>query len=77
MTYSIFCYSDAGAGLAQKLCELLGLSPEHVHTTEKHVKDYGCTCHKSISGDMKELFSGSDALIFIGAAVRFRMTFMF
>lgn len=68
MTYSIFCYSDAGAGLAQKLCGLLKLSPEHVHTTEKHVKDYGFTCHKSISGDMKELFSGSDALIFIGAA---------
>ena len=68
MTYSIFCYSDAGSELALKICELLRLGPENIHSTAKFAQKYGFTSHNSISSDIGELFTGSDALIFIGAA---------
>ena len=68
MTYSVFCYSDAGSELAVKLCGLLGLGLERVHSTAKFADRYGFTAHESISKDMEGLFRGSDALVFIGAA---------
>ena len=68
MTYSIFCYSDAGSELAIRLCSLLKLSNDNIHSTAKFAQRYGFTSHESISADMEGLFRESDALIFIGAA---------
>lgn len=68
MTYGIFCFSDAGAGLALRLCEMLRLDTCDVHSTAKYAEKYGFTAHVSISADMGDLFRGKDALIFIGAA---------
>ena len=68
MTYGIFCFSDSGAGLALRLCEMLRLDTCDVHSTAKYAEKYGFTAHVSISADMGDLFRGKDALIFIGAA---------
>lgn len=68
MTYSIFCYSDAGSELAVRLCEKLGLSLSCVHSTAKFADRYGFTPHASISKEIEPLFKESDALVFIGAA---------
>ena len=68
MRYSIFCFSDAGAVLAQKLCGLLGLGADCVHSTARFAEKYGFTAHEKISAGMGELFSLSDVMIFIGAA---------
>lgn len=68
MTYSIYCFSDAGARLAVRLCALLQLDTENVHSVSKYADQYGFTAHEKISAAMKDLFSSSDVLIFIGAA---------
>ena len=67
MRTSFFCFSDSGAKLAERLCFVLGVHKECVHSTVKFASEYGFTPHKSISGDMETLFEESDALIFIGA----------
>ena len=53
MKVSVFCFSDSGAVLAGKLCQLLGLGQ-------------ACFC-RGIAADMGKLFAENDALIFIGA----------
>ena len=53
MRTSLFCFSESGAALADKLCQLLGLEKNCIH--------------RNIPDDMGTLFSGNDALIFIGA----------
>ena len=53
MKASIFCFSGSGAELAGKLCRLLGLERDCIHT---HLAD-----------NMGTLFAENDALIFIGA----------
>ncbi len=53
MKVSVFCFSDSGAVLAGKLCQLLGLGQD-------------CIC-RGIADDMGKLFAEKDALIFIGA----------
>ena len=53
MKASVFCFSDSGAVLAGKLCQLLSL-------------DQACIC-RGIGVDMGKLFAENDALIFIGA----------
>ena len=68
MTYSIFCFSDAGASLALKLCEMLRVDKLNVHSTPKYAGKYGFTEHETISSATGDLFRESDALIFIGAA---------
>ena len=68
MTYSIFCFSDAGASLALKLCEMLRVDRLNVHSTPKYAGKYGFTEHETISSATGDLFRESDALIFIGAA---------
>ena len=67
MKTAVFCFSDAGAGLAEKVRSLLRLPPAAVHSTEKYAEKYGFTAHEKISADMGELFSENGALIFIGA----------
>ena len=57
MTYSIFCFSDAGARLAVRLCSLLQLDTENVHSVSRFAEQYGFTAHEKISASMKELFS--------------------
>ena len=68
MKYSIFCFSDAGASLALKLCEMLRVDRVNVHSTPKYAGKYGFTEHETISSAAGDLFRESDALIFIGAA---------
>ena len=53
MRISLFCFSDSGALLAEKLCSQLGLEKDCIHT---HIAD-----------NMGVLFGESDALIFFGA----------
>lgn len=53
MKISLFCFSDTGAELAGRLCRLLGLEKDCIHTR--------------IGGGMETLFKESKALIFIGA----------
>ena len=49
----VFCFSDLGAELAGKLCQLLNL-------------DQACIC-RGIADDMEKIFTENDSLIFIGA----------
>ncbi len=73
MKTALFCYSDAGAALAKRLCGLLGEDVSCVHSISKYASEYGFTAHESVCGDMEKLFYGNDALIFIcacGIAVR-------
>ena len=67
MKTCLFCFSDSGARIAIKLCEVFGLVPEDVHTIPKFAVKYGFSSHGSVCADMKELFENNDALIFIGA----------
>ncbi len=67
MKTAIFCYSAAGAEVANRLRELLVIDASCVHTLEKYAGRYGFTVHESISKDMGKLFGENDALIFIGA----------
>lgn len=67
MKICLFCFSDAGAKLAEKLCTLLGVEKARVHTVEKFAVPYGFTAHRKISEAMGALFAENDALIFIGA----------
>lgn len=53
MRAALFCFSDSGIAIAQKLCTLLG-------------QDKNCI-HRRITTDMGALFSDNEALIFIGA----------
>ena len=53
MKATLFCFSDSGAAIADKLCQLLGLEKDCIH---KHIHD-----------KMGTLFSENEALIFIGA----------
>ena len=53
MKACLFCFSDSGAALADKLCQLLGLEKNCIH--------------RNIPDDIGTLLSGNDALIFIGA----------
>ena len=68
MKICIFCFSDAGAELAARLCGALELDRENVHTLAKFAGAYGFTAHDSVKEDMEDLFSRHEALIFIGAA---------
>jgi len=68
MRYSIFCFSDAGAALAIRLCEVLRLDRRDVHSTPKYAGKYGFSEHAAVSSAVGDLFNESDALIFIGAA---------
>ena len=67
MNYCLFCFSDSGAKLAERLCELLSLKKCRIHTIDKFAQAYGFTPHKSLSADMGELFTQNDTLIFVGA----------
>ena len=67
MKINLFCFSDSGALLAQRLCSELDIQPEYVHTVPKFAEKYGFTAHASVCADMGYLFENSDALIFIGA----------
>ena len=67
MTVSLFCYSDSGAKLAIKLCEMLNIEKNRVHSIEKFASVYGFTSHVKISEAVGKLFYENDALIFIGA----------
>ena len=53
MRVSLFCFSDSGSHLAEKLCLLLNLDKDCIHNR--------------IPDDMKRLFAENEALIFIGA----------
>ena len=53
MKACLFCFSDSGAALADKLCQLLGLEKNCIH---RHIPD-----------NMETLFSKNEALIFISA----------
>lgn len=68
MKIGIFCFSDAGAQLAARLCDALKLDRSDVHTIERFAGPYGFTAHASLKEDMKDLFSRHEALVFIGAA---------
>lgn len=68
MKICIFCFSDAGAKLAARLCGALELNRENVHTLAKFAGAYGFTAHDSVKADMETLFARHEALIFIGAA---------
>lgn len=73
MKTAVFCFSENGAALAKRICELLSLPYSDVHTIEKFALPHGFTAHKSVCADMGELFHSHDALIFIcacGIAVR-------
>ena len=67
MRVCLFCFSDRGSELALRLCEELGIGPKQVHSIPKYASRYGFSSHSSVCADMGELFSGNDALIFIGA----------
>ena len=67
MNIAVICFSDAGAALAGRVCEILGLPLSDVHSIEKFASRYGFTSHAKIAADMGDLFSSHDALIFIGA----------
>ncbi|MBR4185312.1 MAG: cobalamin biosynthesis protein, partial [Clostridia bacterium] len=67
MRTAVICFSDAGALLARKVCEVLALPSADVHSIEKFAGKYGFTSHAKIAADMGDLFSAHDALIFIGA----------
>ena len=67
MKMLLFCFTDAGAGLAIRLCEALELPLNSVHSTAKLAEQYGFTAHNSVFADMQTLFYGNDALVFIGA----------
>lgn len=70
---ALFAFSDSACALAVKLCGLLGLDSSCTHTTPKFAQAYGMTPHRSVCGEMGELFDSNDALIFIcacGIAVR-------
>ena len=67
MNIAVICYSDAGAALAGRVSEILGLPLSDVHSIEKFAVKYGFTTHEKIAADMGELFSSHEALIFIGA----------
>ncbi|MGN1074738.1 MAG: cobalamin biosynthesis protein CbiG, partial [Eubacteriales bacterium] len=67
MKTAVICFSDAGAALALRLCEILGLEPGAVHSIEKFAVKYGFTAHKKVCADMEALFYGHDALIFVSA----------
>lgn len=68
MIINLFCFSDSGAELAVRLCGILHTDRKHVHSVSRIADKYGLTAHEKISKDMKEIFTESDALIFIGAA---------
>ncbi len=68
MNICLFCFSDAGAALAARLCGELELDRENVHTLPKFAAPYGFTAHDSVKADMADLFKRHEALIFIGAA---------
>ena len=68
MKICIFCFSDAGAQLAARLCGALELDRENVHTLAKFAVPYGFTAHGSVKADMETLFARHEALFFIGAA---------
>ena len=53
MKTALFCFSDSGAALADKLCQLLGLEKDCIYNR--------------INEKMETLFSENDALIFISA----------
>ena len=67
MNAAVICFSDAGAALAGRVCEILGLPLSDVHSIGKFAAKYGFTAHAKIADDMGELFSSRDALLFIGA----------
>ena len=68
MIIDLFCFSDSGAELAVKLCGIMHVERAHVHSVSRIADRYGFTSHEKISKDMEEIFTGSDALIFIGAS---------
>lgn len=67
MKICLFCFSDSGAKIALKLCDCLSIESDCVHSVQKFALKYNFTAHKSISDDMQSIFSGNDALVFIGA----------
>ena len=68
MKTALFCFSENGAGLAEKLREQLKLPPENVHTVPKYAGKYSFQAHERLSDAMGTLFAENDALIFISAA---------
>lgn len=73
MNIGLICFSDAGAMLALRLCDALGIVKSDVHSTEKFAQKYGFTAHESIGAGMGTLFAQYDALVFLcacGIAVR-------
>ena len=73
MKAALFCFSDSGAVLSLRLCDLLGIGKENVHSVPGFAQKYGFTPHGSVCADMGELFDRNDALIFVcacGIAVR-------
>ena len=73
MKLGLFCFSDAGALLAKRLCGALDVDKSDVHSTKKFALHYGFTAHEAVSTDMGALFARYDALLFLcacGIAVR-------
>ncbi|MBR5366409.1 MAG: cobalt-precorrin 5A hydrolase [Clostridia bacterium] len=67
MNIAVICYSDAGAALAGRVSEILGLPLSDVHSIGKFAVKYGFSAHEKITAEMGDLFSSHEALIFIGA----------
>ena len=67
MNIALFCFSNAGAKLAEKLCRLLDIEKTCVHSIDKFASVYGFTSHKRVGADVGTLFNENDALIFISA----------
>ncbi len=73
MKTALFCFSDAGAALCLRLCDILHAEPADVHTIPRFAERYGFTAHAKVCADLGGLFAESDALIFVcacGIAVR-------
>ena len=70
MNVCLLCFSDDGAQLALRLCDIWKIDWADVHSTEKFAMQYGFSAHRSVREDMKALFLRYDALIFICACER-------
>lgn len=67
MKTAIFCFSDAGADLSLRIRVMLGEEDTEIHAPARLASKYGFLPHGKLSDDMAPLFSGHDALVFVGA----------
>lgn len=79
MRIALVAFSDRGAELAVGLGKLLKEDSVTTHSVPKYALKYGFCAHESVRGDMGQLFSENDALIFLcacGIAVRIIAPFL-